>query len=349
MSKALTFLAERQQKKIFAGAICAFGNAQSVEFFPHGFCSFQNKTPIDSQVMFDIQSISKVLATVPVLLKLVERNQTSLDSPVAQWIPAFRDGQKQKITLRHLANYSSGLSDDDSTFALESVGIAWNQMFAQPLHFNPGENISYADVGYRVLGRALEIIGSAPLHSLARELIWQPCEMTDTCYKPEQRAKVAGPDRCLGRVEDIMDQFLGEIVGCDGVFSSAQDIARFCQMLLNGGVHKGKQILAPESLAAFFAQIPCKTAPNSWYESLGFGPKALGWEIGHGAFSYRGTLQPNQFEKAGGGGAFIWLDLANSKFFIYLTNHGRPEPFTEVAWNRLVDDLSPAALSQLIE
>jgi hypothetical protein len=142
-------------------------------------------------------------------------------------------------------------------------------------------------------------------------------------------------------VDDTQDQLLGGVVGCDGIFSTARDL-RKAMLELRGGLEFSDLIIANSTRPV--AEIPL----GNFYCSLALGEKRLGWEHHGREASYAQAIwSPALIEKAGGGGAFISLCLETQKFFIYLTNHGRPDPFTEDSWNGLVRSIDPQQASAL--
>jgi serine-type D-Ala-D-Ala carboxypeptidase len=150
-----------------------------------------------------------------------------------------------------------------------------------------------------------------------------------------------------GEVQDEQDFALGGTVGCDGVFSTALDVADFCQMMLNHGTYGGVQILSRQAAESLVKnQTPQVTAEQtdiSPMANLLETPKGYGWELFSHRFSSGGMrLRPGSYGKAGGAGTFIWIDPSRGLFGVLLTNHGLPVPFEEPGWNKMLDDVGCA-------
>jgi CubicO group peptidase (beta-lactamase class C family) len=148
-------------------------------------------------------------------------------------------------------------------------------------------------------------------------------------------------------VQDEQDFALGGITGCDGVFTTAKDVAVFCQMMLNGGKYGGVRILDRQLAKKMVKnQTPHVTAGATDVSPLAnllFAPKGYGWELATRRFSNAGMrLSAGSYGKAGGAGTFMWIDPARDLLGVLLTNHGLPIPFDEPGWNQLLRDTGSA-------
>lgn len=180
--------------------------------------------------------------------------------------------------------------------------------------------------------------------------------MKDTLYNPpaDLKPRIAATgvgslglrtEMIRGEVQDDQDWLLGGVVGCDGVFSTAADIAILCQMFLNGGTYNGVDILKPETVAEMVKnqspQLKEADTDLNPVTNLILTPKGYGWELWTNRFSSGGTrLSPGSYGKAGGAGTFMWVDPQRDLFAIILTNHGLPVPFDEPGWNNMLDAIN---------
>ncbi len=310
-----------------------------------GVVHSSSNSKVNSDTLFDIQSITKVVATTSLLERFVTEGLIHLSDQVQKYIPEIKGSYKSKITIKDLVLHQSGISDEDFGGSFNSVNDLWNSMFNSEVRFEPGTATEYTDVGYRLLGLCLERVGGANLDLLCAKHIWLPLGMNQTTYDIARvaKTKIAGHGETWGMVDDAQDRFLGGTLGCDGVFSSSTDLSIFCRSLLKR--------LDDKKYLQHFTKLGAGDLDESWsfYESLGLGRKVYGWEAHHMNQSYLGLAHTSlSVEKAGGAGAFICVRPEYQDFFIYLTNHGRPEPFSMEAWNNLVAKLKVRELSREI-
>ncbi|WP_437591707.1 serine hydrolase domain-containing protein [Sorangium sp. So ce1000] len=311
--------------------------------------------PVTLDTIFDLESMSKVLSTAAAALALVQERVIRLNTPVARHLPDFAANGKGAITVYDMLRYSSGLPMDNQCLD-EDVETAWCIMAETPLEYPTGRSVLYSDLTYRLLGRMLEAAAGEDLHTIACERVWRPLGMNDTMYNPptdivERIAATGYSSRrgCVvrGEVQDEQDFALGGITGCDGVFSTALEIAVFCQMILNGGAYGGAEILRPDLVRQMkknnTPQVTAAATDTSPINNLLLTPKGLGWELWTRRFSNGGTrLSPRSYGKAGGAGTFMWVDPDREIIGVLLTNHGLPQPFDEIGWNRMLDNIGCA-------
>jgi CubicO group peptidase (beta-lactamase class C family) len=310
---------------------------------------------VTDDTIFDLESMTKVLSTSVCAMVLVERGKLRLEDPVVRHLPEFKGEGKDKVTVRDMLRYTSGLPLDTHYFDMPEAEI-WRRMAESPLAAPPGTRTEYSDLTYRLLGRLVGAVAGVGLDVFARDNVWRPLGMVDTMYKPppEIHARVAATGVTLrrktvvrGAVQDDQDHVLGGVCGCDGVFGTAKDVAIFCQMMLAGGAYAGKRVLSAELTAEMVKnQTPftdeAKT-DTSLVANLVATPKGYGFELATKRFSNGGTrLSPGSYGKCGGAGTFMWIDPARQLFGVLLTNHGLPVPFDERGWDRLMDDCGSA-------
>jgi len=321
--------------------------------------------------IFDLESISKVVATAPAVMMLVERGLLHLDAPVSRYMPAFAARGKENVTVRDMLRYSAGLDvdvafQDTSTPRASADGVdrAWALMLRQAPVVPPRSQVLYSDLTYRTLGHLVEAVTGERLDRFAYQNIFEPLGLTSTHYFPAVPAtplldRVAGTRystlrrRYLrGEMADEQDWWLGGVVGCDSVFSDAYDLAVFNQMMLNGGAYGATRLLGTQTVAAMTRDQTPRVAPQrrDYLDGLLLTPKGYGWELsvdprmspGGSAFGHAA------FGKSGGAGTFMWVDPRRQLIAIYLTNYGEPQPFTQAGWNKLVADIAPFRFFDLV-
>jgi CubicO group peptidase (beta-lactamase class C family) len=308
--------------------------------------------------LFDLESMTKVLATATLAMQLVQRRRLSLTDPVARYLPDFATAGKGAVQVRDLLRYSSGLPVDNQKVDTDDVDAIWTFMEETPLEYPTGSSVEYSDLGFRLLGRLVETVAGDNLDVLAKRTIWGPLGMSDTTYNPAAAlvpriaATGAGslglrPGPLRGSVQDDQDWKVGGIVGCDGAFSTARDIAVFSQMILNGGSYGSARILRSQLVASMVAnQTPQVTEAATDLDpttNLISTPKGYGFELWTHRFSPGGMrLSPGSYGKSGGAGTFMWIDPTRQLTAILLTNHGLPLPFDQPGWNHLIDDVAVA-------
>lgn len=307
--------------------------------------------PVAMDTIFDMMSVTKVMATAIAAMVLIDQGKLKLDDPVVKHLPKFTGKGKDRVTVRQMLSYSAGLPLDNNVFD-KSPDEIWTTMAQTNLDYEPGTKVEYSDLTYRLLGKLIENVAGKNLDEFTRETVWKPLGMTGTMYvpSPARHSKVAetGPTerrkhKIRAVVQDDQDFALGGIVGCDGLFSTAKDAAIFCQMMLNGGIYDGKRILSA-SLAAEMVKnqtpfVDVAQTDTDPLMNLLATPKGYGWELATPRHSNGGTrMSRNAFGKAGGTGTFMWVDPPRQIVAVLLTNRGLPVPFDEPGWKKLLDD-----------
>ncbi len=216
-------------------------------------------SPTENPVMpadgiFDVQSVTK-LFTAFLAVELHDEGKLSLSAPVAQYLPEFATPEKSGILVRDLVRFTSGHPVDTAAY-LVGDNDPWSTILAQSLLFPPNTRVLYSDIGYRLLGRVVEVAGNAPLDVQAQNRIFGPLGMVDTAWRPlasmpgkqprfvgtgysTSRTPDGSPRYMRGEVADEQDYWIEDhtdfVTGCDGAFSTAWDLALFGQLFLNRG------------------------------------------------------------------------------------------------------------------
>jgi len=280
--------------------------------------------------LFDLASVSKVVATTAMAMILYERGLLDLDGPVAGIVPEFgdarsgeeRDGRRSAVTLRMLLSHSSGLPAYEKLFLRAHTRDPLLQAaFTTALTADPGSRAEYSDIGFIILGVALERIAGETLDRFCQREIFGPLGMAHTSYNPPPEARAAAAptqdDRTFrkriirGEVQDENASVLGGVAGHAGVFSTAEDIARFAHAILGGG----QAILRPETVRLFTRR---ETAPAATSRALGWDtpsvPSQSGKYFSSAAYGHLGYT-----------GTSLWIDPARQLSVILLTNRTWPD------------------------
>ena len=283
------------------------------------------REPMTVDTIFDCASLTKVVATTPSLMKLHQEGRFRLNDRVTDYLPEFQDG-KSEITIRHLLTHFSGLRPD------VDLRPAWNgyehgirlAMIDKPVA-EPGARFIYSDINFLVLGALVEKLSGQRLSDYARENVFRPLGMKNTMFQPPARlrARIAPTEResrnsapLRGTVHDETTRFMGGVAGHAGVFSTAADLARFAQMILNRGTLNGVRLFSPLTVEKF-------TTPQSPPDQHIL--RGLGWDIDSPFSGTRGDLFPlGSFGHTGFTGTSIWIDPLTRTYVILLTNSVHP-------------------------
>jgi uncharacterized protein YbbC (DUF1343 family) len=281
--------------------------------------------PMTADTIFDLASLTKVVATTTSVMQLVEEGKVRLNDRVSAFIPGFERHDKANITIRHLMTHTSGLrpdvdlADDWSGYDT-AIQLAIDEVPAS----SPGERFVYSDINYVLLGEVVRRVSGKPLDEYAATHIFAPLGMKDTGFKPAAALlpRIAPTEKVDGRmlrgvVHDPTARRMGGVAGHAGLFSTAADLAIFCRMLLDGGRYNGVRILAPLTVAKMTSPASGSGDPNV---------RGLGWDIDSTYSQNRGELLPvGSFGHTGFTGTSIWIDPATREFVVFLSNRVHPD------------------------
>ncbi len=274
--------------------------------------------------LFDMASLTKVMATATSVMILIDRGRIALDDPVARYLPEFGTNGKERITVEQLLRHRGGLIPDNPLRDYRhGPEEAWRRICALRPVYPVGERFKYTDVGYIVLGKLVERVSGKPLDRFAHEEIFDPLGMKDTmfCPPPELHSRCAPADRRNGRwirgeVHDPRAYLLGGVAGHAGLFSTATDTATFAHMILAGGSWRGRRIL---SEGAVRLMVDPGDTPHGQM-------RGLGWDIDTGYSGPRGERFPvGSFGHTGFTGTSLWIDPESRTVVIILTNRLHPD------------------------
>ena len=240
------------------GAVILIGNQGKVVYrHVFGFRELKpKKSPMTAETIFDLASLTKVVATSTAVMQLVEKGEINLDDPVAKYWSEFKTNGKEQIKVCDLLTHYSGLRPAlDSKPKWAGYDTALRMIEEEKPIFSPETNFIYSDINFIILGELISRISGKPLDVYCADHIFGPLGMKDTGFKPPSalRLRIAptqyerGSEGKIrwGDVHDPAAYSMGGVAGHAGLFSTADDLAIFAQMILDGGSRKGVQILSP--------------------------------------------------------------------------------------------------------
>jgi len=312
-------------ERAYPGAVLAVGrDGALVHLRAFGRLSYEpGAAAVAPDTIYDLASLTKVVVTTTAAMILVDEDRIDIDRPVSAFLPKFRGGSKDRVTVRHLLTHSSGLDAVLPLYKELRGKAAYLERIQQlPLGYEPGTQSLYSDLGEILLGEILERVAGEPLDAFARRRIFEPLGMRETLFLPgpELLARIAPTEndswrgRLLrGEVHDENAFALGGVAAHAGLFGTATDLARFAQMLLNGGVYEQKRIVSREVVERFTRRAG---VPGS--------SRALGWDTPSPGSSAGALLSARAFGHTGFTGTSLWIDPERRLFVILLTNRVHP-------------------------
>ena len=291
--------------------------------------------------IFDVASLTKVVATATSIMILVESGKVRLNEPLSTYIPEIKGDARDRITIEQLLTHRAGYAPD---FDLKERWSGYDEgikrLIKEPLRNPPGTRFVYSDIGFIALGEVVHRVSGMTLDQFAQKNIFGPLGMRDTGFRPQQKlkARIAPTEKRRGQLSYLGDSnanvgedgerwLRGEVhdptsfrmngvAGHAGLFSTASDLAIYCQMILGGGQYHGTRILSPLTVAEMTR--PRLVTPQG-------GTRGLGWDINTSFSSNRGELFPlGSFGHTGFTGTSIWIDPASDMFLIFLSNRVHP-------------------------
>jgi uncharacterized protein YbbC (DUF1343 family)/CubicO group peptidase (beta-lactamase class C family) len=300
------------------------------------------REPMSVDTIFDLASLTKVVATATSIMILVERGKIRLSDSVTTYIPELKGEGREKITIEQLLTHRSGYAPDfDLREQWAGYDEAIKRLIKERLRTPAGTRFVYSDINFIALGEIVHRVSGVPLDQFAQKNIFTPLGMRDTGFNPSPALKLriaptekrrgqlsylgdseknAGADADVwlrGQVHDPTSYRMSGVAGHAGLFSTATDLANYCQMILNGGEYRGVRILSPASVAEMTR--PRLVGASGW-------TRGLGWDINTSFSTNRGDLFPlGSFGHTGFTGTSIWLDPASDMFLVFLSNRVHPD------------------------
>jgi uncharacterized protein YbbC (DUF1343 family)/CubicO group peptidase (beta-lactamase class C family) len=285
--------------------------------------------------IFDLASLTKVIATTTAVMQLVEAGSVRLTDPVAMFVPGFERYGKGAITVRDLLTHVSGLRPDVDLHPWEGYDTAIALAIDEVPTSAPGERFVYSDINFFLLGHIVARVSGMPLDDYVSRHIFGPLRMPDTRFKPSEqgRARIAPTERCAmgagypcntpeaphlrGIVHDPTSRRMGGVAGHAGLFGTARDLSRFARMLLGNGRLDGVQILSPATVA----RMTSPSTPTGMSSVRG-----LGWDIDTSYSANRGELfRVGSYGHTGFTGTSIWIDPFTTSYVIFLSSRLHPD------------------------
>ncbi len=296
------------------------------------------REPMTGDTIFDISSLTKVVATTPSIMILAENGAVRIGDRVKRYLPNFSGGGKDKITVRQLLTHYSGLAPDfDLSRQWFGYQAALQELWKASTKSEPGKEFAYSDLNFIALGEIVQAVSGKTLDVYAKERIFVPLGMTDTCFRPpatmipriapteprkntlaylKGQAPAASSDQILrGEVHDPTAWRMGGVAGHAGLFSSARDLAIYAQTMLDEGTYQGRRLLAPLTVWA----MTSTQSPGMSEQVRGYG-----WDINSDYSSPRGDIFNEGYGHTGFTGTSIWIHPPSDTVIIILTNRVHP-------------------------
>lgn len=312
---------------LIPGAVVLIGhNGQIVYQKAYGSRALiPHREPMTLDTIFDIASLTKVVATTPSLMRLFERGQIRLNDPVTKYLPEFQGGHSD-ITIRNLMTHFSGLRPDlDLKPAWSGYETGIHRAFIDKPAGPPGVRFVYSDINFILLAEIVHRLSGKMLNEYARETIFEPLGMRETMFLPPAslRPRIAPTEidpatgqPLRGVVDDDTARYMGGVAGSAGVFSTASDLAKFAQMMLDDGQANGVRLFSAATIEKF-------NSPQSPADQPIL--RGLGWDIDSPYSSNRGDLFPiGSYGHTGFAGTSLWIDPFSGSYVILLTNAVHP-------------------------
>jgi uncharacterized protein YbbC (DUF1343 family)/CubicO group peptidase (beta-lactamase class C family) len=339
------------------GAVVVVGNSRGIYYHrAFGYRSLKpEKVPMTEDTVFDLASLTKVVATTTAVMQLVEKGKLSLDAPVSRYWPAFRKNGKARITIRHLLTHYSGLRADlKMRPKWTGYRTALRKIIADKPVNPPGSSYLYSDINFEILGEVVRRVSHLRLDSYCARHIFGPLGMKDTGFRPDRsRIRRTAPTEyregklICGEAHDPSCYAMGGISGHAGLFSTGSDLSVFAEMMLNGG--KSGKVRIIKSSTVEHMTIP-QSPPG------GKKLRGLGWDIEPPFASNAKELFPvGAYGHLGYTGTSLWIDPVTDTFIIILTNRLHPDGGGDLKDMRAAirtavsDMLGPASNRQILE
>jgi beta-N-acetylhexosaminidase len=332
----------------FPGCVVAVGYRGQLATHAFGKMSDAAGAPaVKTDTIYDVASLTKPVVTATLAAMMTEEGQLSLDAPVARYLPEWAAGPQPdwrgKATVRNLLTHTAGLPAHQEYFKALSRRVILARAAAEPLAYEPGTQAVYSDLGFMLLGEIIERLVGKPLDELARERVFAPLGSRDTLFRPSKslRSRIAPTENdtafrkmlVRGEVHDENAWAMGGVAGHAGLFSTAGDLATFCQLMLNGGQYAHARILKRSTVAEFTAAT-----------AIAANTQTLGWAAPTANSSSGRYFSAKSFGHLGYTGTSLWIDPDKQLFVVLLTNRVNP-----TRANNKIKDVRPALHDAVVE
>jgi beta-N-acetylhexosaminidase len=329
LQRAYDVLAQAVSDGAFPGGVLAVGYKGELIVHEFGRQTYEAKSPaVNVDTIYDAASLTKAVATTTLVAMQVEAGRIGLDLPVSRYIPEWNDGPnpdwRKAVTIRNLLTHTSGLPGyRDYFLTLHSKREYIAALCREPLEYAPGTKTEYSDLGFILLGEILERMTGKTVDELAREQIFLPLDMSSTMFNPPKNLlpRIAPTENDTtyrkqlvhGVVHDENAYAMGGVAGHAGMFSTAGDLAAFCQMMLNGGIYGHHRLLNRATVAQFTAA-----------QAVSGNTRTLGWDVPTENSTSGHYFSARSFGHLGYAGTSMWIDPERQLFVILLTNRVYP-------------------------
>jgi CubicO group peptidase (beta-lactamase class C family) len=336
LSAAAQLLRRGVDERVFPGAVLAVGHRGALALLPAGGHTYAPDSPrVAASTIYDLASLTKVVAATTAAMILADRERLQLDNPVEEYLPDFVPpfdlatgplwNERSAVTVRHLLAHTSGLPAYERFYlrAREKQHVV-EEALALPLEEPPGQRTLYSDIGFILLGEILERAAQEPLDRFCGREVFEPLAMRSTCFNPseELRANIAPTEQddsfrhrlVCGEVHDENAWVMGGVAAHAGLFGTAEDLARFCQVMLDQGNIGGRQLINAATMQEFARAHPAARGPA----------RGLGWDKPSHPSSSGQYFSAASFGHLGFTGTSIWIDPEKQLFVVLLTNRIHP-------------------------
>lgn len=310
------------EREAFPGAVLVAGNRDSIQSMTaFGRVRWEEDAPPADvrATLYDLSSLTKVVATTAAVMALVEDRRLQLDAPISRYLPDFAGGDKGQVTIRQILTHTSGIRAGLVEIPDATPAELRRHLLSIPLTLPPGQDVLYSDLGFVVLWMAAEAAAGEPLQSYLLRRIWGPLGMTSTTVGVPLGCEPCAPTLHLeerdepysGGSFDELARRLEGVAGNAGAFSTAADLAHFAGMIANEGRLGDVRVLSKRTVRAFTRAQP------------GAGTRALGWEV----YCREGVVPDHEacaevlaFGHTGVTGTSLWIDPERRGWVVLLTN-----------------------------
>lgn len=319
----LKLIHSEQESRIFPGCVIGIVKRDEQKFtFPFGHFTYEKGAQeVTRDAIYDVASITKAIPTSCLALKLIEEKKFSLDEKLISIVPEYQGSFRNEITLKHLLTQTLSFSFSLSSMRHESTDYIMKRIMHAELIDKPGKNYNYSNATSILLGLMIEKAGGKTLDVLADAYFFKPLHMQNTTFSPSRfpvasivPTEIVDKKMIQGVVHDESARILSAktVVGSAGLFSTADDLLIFLNMLLSGGVSQGRRIFEPATVAAMCEGVV-----------IGDKQLGLGWESNS---PWMGTVHSEKIiGKTGFTGCFIFCDMEKGIGLVHLSNHIFPQ------------------------
>jgi CubicO group peptidase (beta-lactamase class C family) len=354
--KARSLLLDGVAGRVYPGAVLAIGLQGRLAILPAGRLTYAaDSAPVAAETIYDIASLTKVVATTAMAMILVDRGLLQVDLPAAGFLPDFVPpydnsedplwSARGEVTVRHLLAHTSGLPAYEKFYVrARRREHVLEEAISLPLEEPPGAKTVYSDVGFILLGEILERLAQEPLDAFCQREIFGPLEMRSTCFNPPEglRSRIAPTEQddlfrkrlICGEVQDENAWVMGGVAGHAGLFSIAGDLASFSQMMLEEGRAGSRQLIRSQTIGEF----------TRAYAAQQGSARGLGWDKPGAPSSSGRHFSTASFGHLGYTGTSLWIDPEKQLFVVLLTNRIHP-----ARANDAIRTLRPALHDSIVE